>query len=394
MDRPDEEFENYLRRFQLKTPRPLTQQMRPPHSLSPILLGPQQPRASVFRFGRWAAAAAVIVAAALTSAVLVQVFRVPSGPSIQIENSGNSPIYKNGQKIGAGQLVRSNSSHGLVLAFDDSSKVEMNSESELMIETANDGARIRLNNGSIIVEAATQKSGHLYVRTHDAEVSVVGTVFLVDTDSIGTRVAVMKGEVRVNHGGVWNTLRYSEQIATSPSMPLISIRDRILWSRNVLAYLTMLPQAPEVEASHPAAPSNAPLPALPPLPPLPQDSQTMVAPAARGGNDTDLERVCGTCHSASVAYSIVPNIDVTSIERMQAELSAEINKFKERGYKDEYPPLHAAETQIKQLQEQLASAKTSVSAEISKLHIGSQVSDQDLVAATEAIFRSRTTRFK
>src|SRR5262245_45081452 len=116
MDRPDEEFENYLRQFQLRTPGPLGEQIQ------------ARTGKNNFRFARWAVAAAVLLAVSLTSVAIVRKFRVPSGPFVRIENSG--------QRVEAGQIVRSDSKQGMVLSFDNASKIEMRSESELSMEAA------------------------------------------------------------------------------------------------------------------------------------------------------------------------------------------------------------------------------------------------------------------
>ena len=82
----------------------------------------------------------------------------------------------------------------------DGSRVEMRPGTELSFERAGDGLRILLKHGGIIVNAAKQRSGHLYVETKDVTVSVIGTVFLVNAGENGSRVAVIEGEVRVQQG--------------------------------------------------------------------------------------------------------------------------------------------------------------------------------------------------
>ena len=100
-----------------------------------------------------------------------------------------------------GGTVRSNGDGGAVLALTDGSRVEMRSESELSLERANDGLRIRLIRGGIIVDAAPQRTGHLYVHTKEVTVSVVGTVFLVNADEHGSHVAVIEGGARAVRDG-------------------------------------------------------------------------------------------------------------------------------------------------------------------------------------------------
>jgi uncharacterized protein (TIGR03435 family) len=140
---------------------------------------------------------------------------------------------------------------GRMLTLDDGSRVEMRAQSELSIERAADGIGIRLLSGDIIVNAAKQRDGHLYVHTTDMTIVVVGTVFLVKASEDGSRVAVIEGEVRVRErgtplrrsgrqGDVETRIRPGEQISTSPVLAARPVRDDIIWSRNANAHLAML----------------------------------------------------------------------------------------------------------------------------------------------------------
>jgi len=143
-----------------------------------------------------------------------------------------------------GRTIRSNGDgKGVVLALTDGSRVEMRSQSELALERAVDGLRIRLIRGGIIVDAAAQRAGHLYVQTKDVTVSVVGTVFLVNADEQGSRVAVIEGEVRVQQGTTEKKLLPGEQVATSPAMAKASIKEEIAWARNAPVLIGLLQQA-------------------------------------------------------------------------------------------------------------------------------------------------------
>jgi uncharacterized protein (TIGR03435 family) len=118
------------------------------------------------------------------------------------------------------------------------------------LERADDGVRLRLGGGSVIVSAAEQRDGHLYVQTKDCTVSVVGTVFLVDAEEAGSRVAVLKGEVQVQQGAALDKLLPGEQVATAPSMRWLPVREWISWSRNADALRALLQQSavrPQVE---------------------------------------------------------------------------------------------------------------------------------------------------
>ncbi len=148
-----------------------------------------------------------------------------------------------------GDTVRSNGGAGAVLALLDGSRVEMCSNSELAVERAPDGLRIRLDRGGIIVNAAKQRTGHLYVQTKDMTVSVVGTVFLVNAGEDGSRVAVIEGEVRVQQGVTGTKLTPGEQIATGQMVQSPPVKEAIAWSRNAAALIRLLQQSAVVPAS-------------------------------------------------------------------------------------------------------------------------------------------------
>ena len=105
-----------------------------------------------------------------------------------------------------------------MLKLADGSAIEMRSNSALRLHQANDGVQIHLDAGSVIVNAARQRTGHLYVKTRDMTVSVVGTVFLVNAEEEGSRVAVIEGEVRVQQGEIETKLRPGQQVTTNPAM--------------------------------------------------------------------------------------------------------------------------------------------------------------------------------
>ncbi len=145
-----------------------------------------------------------------------------------------------GSTIKAGEIFRSNG--GVLLTLSDGSRVEMRGQSELSLDRAGDGLRIRLDKGGIVVTAAKQRTGHLYVRTKDAVVSVAGTVFLVNAEEQGSRIAVIEGEVRVEQGAIAKKVRPGEQVATNPLMQPLSVSEEISWSRNVEEHLALLAQ--------------------------------------------------------------------------------------------------------------------------------------------------------
>jgi uncharacterized protein (TIGR03435 family) len=209
----------------------------------------------IFRLQRniWRVSVAVAAVAlvALASAVLVRnvVFpktagamaEVLDGEVVQVSNAAGRPL-RSGEPVQPAQVLRS-SGRGAVLALGDGSVVEMRSQSELALERADDGVRVRLDKGGVIVKAAKQRSGHLYVQTKDARVSVVGTVFLVDAEEKGSRVAVIEGMVRVEKGTVAEKLLPGEQVATSPAIGTHPVIQEIAWSRHAEEHLALLQQS-------------------------------------------------------------------------------------------------------------------------------------------------------
>jgi uncharacterized protein (TIGR03435 family) len=204
---------------------------------------------------RWKWIPVMTAAAALLAASLwVGFFRGATDVHAVVETT-DVPLYRDsagtlvplraGDRIGALEIVRSNGASA-ILALADGSRVEMRSHSELSLEPADDGVRIRLINGSIIVNAAKQRTGHLYVQTKDVTVSVVGTVFMVNAEESGSRVAVIEGEVHVQQGATEQKLLSGQQIATGVLMTAPTLPQEIAWSRNAAAHVALLQQATSV----------------------------------------------------------------------------------------------------------------------------------------------------
>src|SRR5262245_34710837 len=175
------------------------------------------------RFLRFGIAAAAVVAAIVGSTVLLRSRNV-MGEAVQgvlyRVYEGETQALQIGEKLGRNTVIQSTG--GGVFALADGSRVEMRSESEVSLERASDGIRIRLSKGGIVVNAAKQRAGHLYVQTKDLMVSVIGTVFLVNAEEEGSRVAVIQGEVQVQRDATIQKLLPGEQVVTSPEMPSVA----------------------------------------------------------------------------------------------------------------------------------------------------------------------------
>ena len=127
-----------------------------------------------------------------------------------------------------------------VVQLGDGSLIEMKDRSELYLTKNGNGTTIHLSRGSIVVEAAKQKDGKLFVESGDSLVSVTGTIFSVNNGTKGSRVSVIEGEVNLNHAGKDRVLRPGDQVTTNPSISTIPVKDEIAWSRNASRYAAVM----------------------------------------------------------------------------------------------------------------------------------------------------------
>jgi uncharacterized protein (TIGR03435 family) len=191
----------------------------------------------------------VLVLSGVAAMVLVVLLTsVDSRAVVESANGGvflvsNGQALRDGDRIEAGEVVRANGGTGVSLKLPDGSHVEMRSKSELSWERAHDGLRIQLMQGSVIVNAAKQRTGHLYVRTKDVTVSVVGTVFLVNAAEEGSSVSVIEGEVRVQQGNLETKLLAGEHVSTVPKPEPRAVKEEIAWSPKAEEHLALLQQS-------------------------------------------------------------------------------------------------------------------------------------------------------
>jgi uncharacterized protein (TIGR03435 family) len=101
----------------------------------------------------------------------------------------------------------------------------------------------------VIINAGKQAAGHLYVQTKDLTVSVVGTVFLVNAEEEGSRVAVIEGEVKVQQGKSAKSLLPGEQLSTNPQMEKLPVKEDISWSREAEVLAARLESAAPAQST-------------------------------------------------------------------------------------------------------------------------------------------------
>jgi FecR-like protein/uncharacterized protein DUF3352/putative zinc finger protein len=145
-----------------------------------------------------------------------------------------------GYQIRNGDEVRTAKGSRAVVRLLDGSLVEMSERSDISVSRAWKGTTIHLDGGQVIVQAAKQRTGQLYVATDDGLVSVKGTIFSVNHGTKGSRVAVIEGVVRVNFGENSADLTAGQEATSGPSVSKVPIQNEIAWSRNSAKYLALL----------------------------------------------------------------------------------------------------------------------------------------------------------
>jgi hypothetical protein len=199
---------------------------------------------------RWGIAAMLVVGFGLLAISLMQRFmpfggalnatvEAAEGPVYKVNDTSSTPLSE-GQAIGKGESIRTAKDAHAVLKLTDGSFIEMKDRSEFYLTQNGKDSTVHLDRGSIIVQAAKQKGGHLYVDTGDSLVSVTGTTFSVNTGTKGSRVSVIEGEVHLDHAGQESVIRPGEQATTHPSIQQVPVKDEISWSRNASRYAQTL----------------------------------------------------------------------------------------------------------------------------------------------------------
>lgn len=344
MDNEDKEFESFLSQFELRQ-----------HRQFPQAVPPQEFR----KTRRWILAAAAVAVISILSFALLRNFSRVGSPGTVVEAAGDSS-YTAGETVSRGRVIRSGGLESLTLKLEDGTRVEMRAQSELSMDSAEDGIRVRLNGGSILVIAAKQRAGHLYVETPDTVASVVGTVFFVERTSLGTRVGVCEGEVEVRQGLKLRKLIPGQQVSTDPAMEG-SLVEAIAWSSRASSLIALLPSiavtqqegtpAPEKEPKKdpPASPKPASpkkdqqsKPEMPPSPPAPEPTprkapreeppaaQNPPAPSDAGADGPAiaiLNRECGACHVANLGQDkrFASKEEVASLVSRQIAYGAQLS---------------------------------------------------------------------
>jgi uncharacterized protein (TIGR03435 family) len=130
-------------------------------------------------------AAAVFIAAALLSALFFRMVISPdnayaivetaSGP-IRLVSEGKTRAANVGDRIEVGTSLRTETGAEAVLKLPGGSRIEMQPSSEVSLEHAEDGLRIKLNDGSVKVTPAKEPAGNLYLQNHEQTVPILAAL--------------------------------------------------------------------------------------------------------------------------------------------------------------------------------------------------------------------------
>jgi hypothetical protein len=190
---------------------------------------------------RWATAAAVVAAAGLSIWIAVDQFGTHTGRAFvqsvngtlfELTAEGNLRPLAVGQDLPDGIELRTAKDSDALLQLRDGSVAELRERSGFSTTQNASDLTVHLSRGSIIVQAAKRRTGHLYVDTADCQVAVTGTVFSVSAGVKGSRVSVVQGEVHVSQNNQDKVLHPGDQTVTSASLEPLSVREDISWSRN------------------------------------------------------------------------------------------------------------------------------------------------------------------
>jgi ferric-dicitrate binding protein FerR (iron transport regulator) len=203
-----------------------------------------------FPIRQWAMGAAAVIVVTLAALALVNgIFPGQHAIRGAVQNVDGSlyavsdervRVIPAGYQIRNGDEIRTAKGSNAVVRLLDGSLVEMDERSDLSVSREWKGTTIHLEGGHIIVQAAKQRTGRLYVATDDCQVSVKGTIFSVNHGTKGSRVAVIEGVVRVASGEQTTELTAGGEATSSPSVAKVPIQNEIAWSHNSAKYLALL----------------------------------------------------------------------------------------------------------------------------------------------------------
>lgn len=178
--------------------------------------------------------------------------------SLQLVSADGTTDLDPGRGLLARQVLRTAKDSGAMIRLADGSLVEMNERSEIELRASRRGTTIDLQRGNIIVHAADQRGGRLYVATADCQVAVKGTIFSVNHGLKGSRVSVIEGEVEVRDGATSALLRPGDQITTNKRLRHVPLEQDFAWSRDPEVHRQLLRELTSLQKAVAAVVDQAP----------------------------------------------------------------------------------------------------------------------------------------
>ena len=205
------------------------------------------------RVGRYYAAAAAMVGVAVAGVWLSQrLFLPPQDGIVQVRSVDGRMFVAGddrgtdlvplgpGDVVDGGDRVRTGAGSRAVLELADGSRVEAAGLTTFRVDARRSGHRVRVDRGSVIVQAAQQENGSLIVSTEEMLVAVKGTIFAVTHGVKGSRVSVIEGEVEVEKGRERHSLLAGDQFRSRPTLVAMTLQEEVGWSQDADRYLALL----------------------------------------------------------------------------------------------------------------------------------------------------------
>ena len=204
------------------------------------------------RVGRYYAAAAVVLAAGAAGVWLSQRMLLPPQEGIvQVQSvdgrmfvagAGGADLVPlgPGDAIDGGDRIRTGAGSRAVLELADGSRIEAAGLTTFRVDARRRGDRVRVDRGSVIVQAAKQEDRSLVVSTEEMLVSVKGTIFAVTHGVKGSRVSVIEGEVEVEQGRKRQSLLAGDQLRSRTTLAALTLQEEVGWSQDADRYLALL----------------------------------------------------------------------------------------------------------------------------------------------------------
>ena len=204
------------------------------------------------RVGRYYAAAAAVVAVAAAGVwTSGRVLQPPQDGIVQVQSvdgrmfvagSGGADLVPlaPGDAVDGGELIRTGAGSRAVLELADGSRIEAAGLTTFRVDARRRGDRVRVDRGSVIVQAAKQENRSLVVSTQEMLVSVKGTIFAVTHGVKGSRVSVIEGEVEVEQGRKRHSLVAGDQLRSRSTLVAMALQEEVAWSQDAERYVALL----------------------------------------------------------------------------------------------------------------------------------------------------------